>query len=222
VYCPQCGVNNDRGETSCYICGAALPSIAAPSQPAGRGGRAKSAAVAAERQATVGDRALALIFDRLLIGAILMIIAAWYTSGSGGIDPSATSAALGGLGIFAGVMLVYHVILEAAVGTTLGKAMMSLVVRAGDRGRFVGVLLRNLLRLVDSVGFYLLGFLFAMFTARGQRVGDLVGDTVVMERPPNQKLRAGLMVLWAILIGASIWFAWALCPTCTVVMPRAQ
>ncbi|HUP44314.1 MAG TPA: RDD family protein [Thermoanaerobaculia bacterium] len=218
MYCPQCGVNNDRGESNCYICGAALPSLAAATSAAG--GRGKAAA-GSERQATVGDRALALIFDRILLGTILMIFASWYTSGAGRLDPNATSEAIYGLAAAIGLMFLYHVILEGAAGTTLGKAMMALHVRSVDgRPLFLAALIRNALRIVDSVGFYLLGFLFAMFTQRGQRVGDLVAGTVVMERAANPKIRAGLMVLWLLLVGAAVWFAWALCPTCRVMLPR--
>ena len=126
-----------------------------------------------------------------------------------------------GVSIAMGIVLLYHFVLEASFGTTLGKAMMSLQVRAFEnRGRLMGALLRNVLRIVDSIGFYLLGFLFVMFTQRGQRVGDIVAGTMVMEKPANQKLRAGLMALWLVLTGAAVWFAWTICPDCRLMMPR--
>src|SRR5687767_14270172 len=88
MYCPQCGVNNDRGETVCYICGAGLPSSTAfVADKPGRPGRVK-AAPAVEKQGTVGDRTLAFLFDRTLLASLLMIGVAWQTSESGKIDPN--------------------------------------------------------------------------------------------------------------------------------------
>jgi uncharacterized RDD family membrane protein YckC len=119
------------------------------------------------------------------------------------------------------LMLLYHVILEGAFGTTLGKAMMALRVRStGGRGRFVAVVIRNVFRVVDAIGLYLVGFLFAMFTERGQRIGDLVGGTVVMEGRGSTMFRAGMMVLWAVLVGVAIFTAWSICPDCRVAVPR--
>ena len=210
MYCPQCGVNNDRGEVNCYICGASLPSLAAPADVAGK--RRQSSTPVAEKQATVGDRALALIFDRFTLAAILTIVLA--ATHMGPIDTTATSALATMIALFAGAMVLYHSILEGAFGTTLGKAMMALQVRTDSgRNRFVAALLRNVLRIVDSVGFYVLGFLFAMFTQRAQRVGDLVAGTVVMEKAANPKVRAGLMLFWLVLVAVAGWFAWAVTPS---------
>ncbi|HEU4521723.1 MAG TPA: RDD family protein, partial [Thermoanaerobaculia bacterium] len=155
-------MNNDRGEANCYICGASLPSLGSPVVDV-PGRRRKSSAPATQRQATVGDRALALIFDRVTLAAFLMIIGAWQTSSAGRLDPNATSVIVSSVSIAVVLMVLYHVVLEAAFGTTLGKAMMALQVRTtGGQNRFVAALIRNALRLVDSIGFYLLGFLFAM------------------------------------------------------------
>jgi uncharacterized RDD family membrane protein YckC len=221
MYCPQCGVNNDRGETTCYICGSGLPSSAVfVSDTPGRPARIK-AAPAVEKQGTVGDRALALFFDSCLLAAILAIGAAWQTGESGKLDPADNRVLATAIGSMFILMLLYHTILEGAFGATLGKAMMGLRVRAiGGSNRFLGALIRNVLRLVDSQGLYLVGFLFAMFTQRGQRIGDLAGKTVVLENRMSNAVRGGLMALWLILIIAACWFAWSLCPTCRPMVPR--
>lgn len=222
MYCTQCGVNNDRGESACYICGAAMPtSLAFVTDTPGRPAPRSKAAPAAEKVASVGDRTLALIFDRALLASALMVFAAWQTSTAGRIDPTGIWFFASAAGLTFLLMLLYHVILEGAFGTTLGKAMMALRVRtSGDRGRFVAVVIRNVFRLIDSIGLYLIGFLFAMFTTRTQRIGDLVGGTVVMEGRGSNVLRAGLMVLWLIIVGAAIFTAWSICPDCRVVLPR--
>ena len=137
MYCTQCGVNNDRGESACYICGAAMPtSLAFVTDTPGRPAPRSKAAPAAEKVASVGDRTLALIFDRALLASALMVFAAWQTSTAGRIDPTGIWFFASAAGLTFLLMLLYHVILEGAFGTTLGKAMMALRVRpSGDRGR---------------------------------------------------------------------------------------
>jgi hypothetical protein len=97
---------------------------------------------------------------------------------------------------------------------------MGLQVRTvGDYNRFAGAALRNLLRIVDSIGLYLVGFLFSTFTLRRQRVGDLVGRTVVMDAAFPRGARAAMMILWIAVIAGAIWMAFMLCPTCRPVVP---
>ena len=206
MYCPNCGVNNDRGEKSCYICGSALPSIQAEVEAPARGGKKKrpAAPAGAERTATVGDRALALIFDRILIGAALTAVI-----GVPEIDvrnPGGTGIVVG---IVTGTLFLYHALLEGTLGTTLGKAMLGLQVREGSRGRFVGALLRNLVRPVDALALYAVGFFTATFTRNSQRLGDLAGATVVMERRISPAFRGGMMALWLLLVGVAGWMTWS-------------
>ena len=62
------------------------------------------------------------------------------------------------------------------VAVVAGKQLF--VVDAGTNG------LRNLLRIVDQMpGVYAVGVLSIFFTARNQRVGDLVAGTVVVQEP---------------------------------------
>jgi uncharacterized RDD family membrane protein YckC len=156
-----------------------------------------------------------------LLGAVLMILAAWQTSTGAGVDPTGIWFFASVTGIVFLMTLLYHVILEGALGTTLGKAMMALRVRTdGDRNRFVAVVIRNVFRVVDSIALYFVGFLFAMFTNRGQRVGDLAGGTVVMEGRGSTVSRAGMMILWVALLAAAISTARSICPDCRVAVPR--
>lgn len=206
MYCPNCGVNNDRGEKSCYICGSALPSINVAVEEPARGGKKRRAAAPAvgERPATVGDRALALIFDRILIGAALTAVI-----GIPEFNPRDTTGSAIVIGIVAGTLFLYHFLLEGTIGTTLGKAMLGLSVRGGSRGRFVGALLRNLVRPIDAIALYAVGFLTATFTRSSQRLGDLAGATVVMERRASPMFRGGMMGLWLVLVAIAGWMAWS-------------
>ena len=188
---------------------------AAAAETPKRGGR-KGSAAAAEVTATVGDRALALLFDRALIVSAVLVFAAWETSSTGGFARSFSSL-LGAVGIYGALIFTYHAILEGLIGTTLGKSMMSLRIRSSaERARFVGSLLRNLLRVVDGLFLYLVGFMIAMFSSRRQRLGDIVGSTVVMETRSATYLRAALMLSWVVLVSVAVWFASGLCPSCSI------
>jgi len=50
----------------------------------------------------------------------------------------------------------------------------------GDEIDLAGAVIRNLLRLVDGLFFYLVGALFAFSSPRGQRLGDRAAHTVVV------------------------------------------
>jgi uncharacterized RDD family membrane protein YckC len=77
------------------------------------------------------------------------------------------------------------VLLEARYGRTLGKHLEGLVVTDADGSPASGraCLLRNLLRPVDFLVFYLLGFVFVLATDRDQRLGDLVAGTEIRAKP---------------------------------------
>jgi uncharacterized RDD family membrane protein YckC len=73
-------------------------------------------------------------------------------------------------------------------GQTVGKRTMRLrVVDArGLRLSFAQIVLRNLLRFVDGLPLlYLVGGIAALASRRGQRLGDLAADTLVIWEPPE-------------------------------------
>ena len=215
MYCPHCGVKNDRGETECYICGKRLPALTVVADTPQKSQR--RIAEPAESLATVGDRALALLFDRAVIVAALVVLVAWQTARDGVVDPRSRWVAASGLAIFAAAVFLYHFLLEAAFRTTLGKAMMGLRVQtSADRSRVVAAILRNVLRLADGQLLYLIGFLSAVFTRQRQRIGDIAAGTVVMERRNNARLRGGMMLLWLVIVVGALLTARGLCPNCSV------
>ncbi|MDX1583303.1 MAG: RDD family protein, partial [Thermoanaerobaculia bacterium] len=118
------------------------------------------------RPGSVGDRLIALVIDRLFLGAVLLIPLAlvgrgWIATGLP-LSPLWLNL-LGGLALFV-LIFVYHFALEKATGTTAGKIVMGLkVVNQGDREAMAAVALRNLLRVVDALFGYLVGFLTALF-----------------------------------------------------------
>ena len=78
----------------------------------------------------------------------------------------------------------YYVLCEAATGATLGKRMVGIHVvgEDGEHLTFEASLVRNLLRLVDCLFFYLVGGIFALTSPHGQRLGDRAAHTLVVRR----------------------------------------
>ena len=71
-------------------------------------------------------------------------------------------------------------------GQTLGKRLLRIQVMdvQGLRLQFSQVMIRNLLRFVDMMPFfYLVGGLACFLSARGQRLGDLAANTIVVHHP---------------------------------------
>ena len=218
MYCPHCGVSNDRGEAACFICHKPLPQLDAPASPArARAERREAAAAAAPTMGSVGDRAIALFFDRIVLGAILLAAGSWAADHWSGYR--LTSPMWGAIGTLGGLFLatfLYHFISEVMFLTTIGKAAMGLHVAVEEgRGRLAAIAIRNLLRLIDAIGFYLIGFLFATFTTNRQRLGDLLGKTFVVEWPVPRGGRAAVMFLIIVIVVAAVWIAGAMCPTCS-------
>jgi uncharacterized RDD family membrane protein YckC len=80
--------------------------------------------------------------------------------------------------------LCYYVFAEGLTGMTLGKRIVGIRVvdEDGDDLDFSAALVRNLLRVVDGLFFYLIGAIFAYSSPRGQRIGDRAADTLVVRR----------------------------------------
>jgi len=78
--------------------------------------------------------------------------------------------------------LGYYIVCEAATGATLGKRMVGIRVvgEDGEHATFGAAVVRNLLRLVDALFFYLVGAVFALTSTRGQRLGDRAAHTIVV------------------------------------------
>lgn len=226
MFCPYCGAKNEPPGLACFICGKVLPSLtgksdaaAAPGRP-GRPGRPEAAA--AVRPGAIGDRMLALGFDRALLVALGLIAAAALAERlglAGSATPPGVGMIIGAFSVFSVTVFVYHVLLEASVGTTLGKAIMGLQVRnESDRNTFIAAAIRNALRVLDGQALYVVGFLVALFSRRGRRIGDMVAQTIVLEQTVPRFARAILLIVWLATIVVSVWIAWTLCPDCRVVV----
>jgi uncharacterized RDD family membrane protein YckC len=83
-----------------------------------------------------------------------------------------------------GIYLLYHPVLEVLMrGRTPGKrqAGVRIVTRAGATPDSAALLVRNVLRLVDSLPiFYVVGLVSCFITAQRVRIGDLAAGTVLV------------------------------------------
>jgi len=135
--------------------------------------------------AGLGSRALATVYDSLLLMIVIGIIGfifragITYINGAMTINPSGPALALQII-----IPLVYYIILEATMGATIGKRFVGLRVTKADGSPagWGGSIVRNLLRMIDGLLCYLLGALFVITSPAKQRLGDRLAKTVVVRR----------------------------------------
>jgi uncharacterized RDD family membrane protein YckC len=142
--------------------------------------------------AGAGSRFLAIVIDTLAQIAIFIVLlllglaAAWLASS--GYRRVATWAAAALLVLAFLLYYGYFAAFETLwSGQTPGKRALGIrVMRAsGQPITAFDAILRNLLRIVDQLpGIYAVGVLSIFFTARNQRLGDLVAGTVVVVEQP--------------------------------------
>jgi uncharacterized RDD family membrane protein YckC len=137
--------------------------------------------------AGIALRFVAVLLDAVIVFVPLGIVVGLLTGGGyvdHGSDSSNAGINVGGNAFWLLVALGvgYYVMCEAATGATLGKRLVGIRVvgEDGDPITFGAAVVRNLLRVVDALFFYLVGFLFAVTSARGQRLGDRAAGTVVV------------------------------------------
>ncbi len=215
--CPSCGLPALDDAKHCGSCGSPLPAsvplapavvspppVAAPAAP--RSGVDRI--VAGYRAAALGDRLIALILDTALMLALFAVIGMWAGSRWGGITTSGVEmAGTGALVTVALVVLVaflYHWLCEGLLGLTLGKAVAGVRV-INENGAPCGLgpsLIRNILRIIDGLFGYLVGYFIAIFSKLRQRLGDHLARTFVVEQELGGLHRVLMVVLWIVLVTA--------------------
>ena len=127
----------------------------------------------------VGLRAVAALIDLVLLSIVGYALA----SMTGGTTESGFR--LAGAPFFAWLLVTlgYYIVLEQRFGWTLGKRLVGLRVVKLDGGApldWQAAIVRNVLRLVDGLFFYLVGAIFIWTSRNRQRLGDRVAHTVVV------------------------------------------
>lgn len=171
--CPCCGASNDSSVRFCGNCGVPVWQIA-----------------------PLGRRVIAVILDFIVVWSAIVTIVSLVPrhileDGFAQKGP----AVLIPIGLCM-LGLLYYILLETLYGATPGKWIAGIQVRLLDYEdcNFRASLIRNLLRLVDGLGAYLVGFIVAAISSSRQRLGDLVAGTIVVCRPAPRMVR----VLWIV------------------------
>jgi uncharacterized RDD family membrane protein YckC len=132
-----------------------------------------------------GRRVLAIIVDSILLAIIYVIMAALFgttTTQGGGI-----STTLSGLPflVYLLIVLAYYTFLEGSGGQTVGKMLLGIQVIREDTGGAPGIgkaLIRTLLRVIDGLFAYLVGFIIVLVSGKNQRLGDMAAGTLVVRK----------------------------------------
>ncbi len=128
----------------------------------------------------VGKRLVAVIIDTVIMGVAGWIIAL-LTGGTteAGFELTGLPALL----LFI-VAFAYLVLTEAYLGGTLGKLVlgMRVIKEDGSPCDLQAALIRNLLRIVDGLFFYIVGAILVWTSSKRQRLGDRVAHTLVVSK----------------------------------------
>jgi len=223
MFCVHCGASNAAEAGYCVRCGGLLTA------PAAGGAEAAPASLpSGPRPASMGDRVIAVLLDTVLVGAFFAIAGMWIAVRWGGLTENGFSLegkpALVTMAVTALIGFLYYWLFEGLSGATLGKGIIGIAVRHEDGSpcNLSASLVRNLLRIVDGVAVYLVGFLIAIFSKSRQRLGDHLAKTVVVERKTGAAARAVLVGLWLALIAVSIWGAYMLHRGAPAVAARGE
>jgi hypothetical protein len=112
----------------------------------------------------------------------------------------------------AAILFLYGWLLEAACGATLGKALVGIrIVRTAQRGSLSACAVRNVLRIIDGLGFYLVGTAVAACSNVRQRIGDMCAHTAVVEQSFGIGVRVAAILLWIATLAGAGWAVPRIC-----------
>lgn len=127
---------------------------------------------------SIGWRGVAAFIDLLVLFFIAWLIAI----PTGGVKDKGFEVTGAPALLTFTLWIAYCAVAEATLGTSLGKRLVGLRVVRSD-GSPIGwqaAIVRNVLRIVDGIVFYILGAILIARSPKGQRLGDRVADTVVI------------------------------------------
>jgi len=166
--------------------------------------------------AKLGDRFIAFVLDTVVLFGLFIVVDAWVFMRWGaveGAEMSLTTAALlmaGGLNAL--ILFGYGWLLAASFGATLGKALVGIrVVTTSRRSALAASAIRNLLRIVDGLGFYLVGAMVAGCSRCRQRLGDLCAGTAVVEEEFSTARKMLALGLWIAVLSGASWAVPRIC-----------
>ena len=217
--CPHCYRQTSPRSKRCGACGGVIPPAqylleeSGIEKPAARIAAAAPVAarsVASSRVAKLGDRFIAFVLDAVFLFGVFAVVDAWIFMRWGsveGVELNLTTASLLMAGALnALILFAYGWLLEASFGATLGKALVGIrVVRTSQRSTLAASAIRNLLRIVDGLGFYLVGAMVAGCSRYRQRLGDLCAGTAVVEGEFRTATKMLALALWIAVLSGATW-----------------
>jgi uncharacterized RDD family membrane protein YckC len=218
MQCPNCHKKNGPQSPRCWSCGASIPPGQFLLEESGVIAASEPEVTPPDKPpvgtpcpvATLGDRCIAVVLDTIILLAGFAVVDTWAVlrwSVPARTELNLTSASLLiSAGLNAAIFFAYVWLLEAGFGATLGKAIVGIRV-LGNAGRsaLAASAIRNLLRTVDGLGFYLVGLMVASCSRLRQRVGDLCAGTVVVAPELNAWVKTVAIVLWAAALAGAAW-----------------
>jgi uncharacterized RDD family membrane protein YckC len=158
----------------------------------------------------LGDRFLAFVLDTVFLFGPFATMDAWIFTRWGKVEGMelqlSAASVLVAIMVNGTLLFLYGSILEGAWGVTLGKAIVGIrVVGAARRTSFSACAVRNALRIVDGLGFYLFGALVAACSAVRQRVGDMYAGTAVIEAGFGKRVQVAAIGLWIASLAVAGW-----------------
>ena len=149
----------------------------------------------ADKYASAGKRFLAILVDTIILLIIMLVIAIPFglsslmmnavTDYTGSSLMQFTNFAMWGvyMAIVFIIGLAYFTYFEGKSGQTPGKKALGIKV-VGVDGKaidYTDAFIRTILRIIDGIAFYIVGFIFIIATEKSQRLGDLAAKTVVVK-----------------------------------------
>jgi len=237
--CPHCHSQISSHSKHCKRCGGAIPAsqhlleecgLAEPKpSPTGRPGSSASDSTTRPRRsyrfARLGDRFIAFGLDVAVLFGLFAIVDAWAFMRWGRFEASElqlTNAALViAVALNSAILFLYGCLFEAACGATLGKILVGIrVVRTAPSSALAACALRNVLRIVDGLAFYVVGTAVAACSDARQRLGDMVARTAVIEESFGVAARISAVVLWIAILAGSGWSVPRICSQNDAVATR--
>jgi uncharacterized RDD family membrane protein YckC len=145
------------------------------------GGYGVSAVGARENVHVTGRRILALIVDGFIISIPISLLSMLF--GTNGPNGGTVSGSLVVISLL--ITFLYFTLLEGYLGQTVGKMLLGIKVIREDTREVPGLgaaTIRTLLRLIDGLFAYLVGFIAVLSSSKRQRLGDMAAHTLVVRK----------------------------------------
>lgn len=141
--------------------------------------------------ADILNRIVAIIIDTIILWIVMAVLSLPF--GLQAIMMNSVSDPMAAAGMWASTSLLallsavvtfgYFVYFEGSTGQTIGKKIVKIkVVRQdGKPMTYVDSLIRTILRIIDGIGFYLIGLIVVLASKDKQRIGDMAAKTLVVK-----------------------------------------